>query len=760
MPPKAGTGLFFDHPWMLLAAFMVVLTARPASSQVQFPWPVTPFDQSQEITGSFAEYRSTSPNGHFHNGTDIPKPDGSPVYPVKDGVVTSLSTQGSSAFVRVQDVAYVHISPNPALSIGDSVFTSETVLGTILSGLGHVHFTNGFVGSEKNSLLPGSGLTPYEDPWPPIIRFIKFYQNKTANELPADRLSGPVDIVVKVDEQNGPPTTRTSRRNNGTYKIGYKILSADTSTVVFEPPAGGVRFQFDTKPSNSFVNIVYFRSLSSTTSHVYQVTNDVSQDNFWNTSALPVGDYVVMVFTEDTRANVDTVFAAVTIVESDLEAPAQPAFKFVKEIEGGLRLAWFPNGESDLAGYRLAFSFDNQSWSLFRDENVFTAGIVDTTILQVLNRDVYFRLSAVDEAPLPNESVASDVYGMSNGSFLKKVLLVDGFDRQDGGWTQPNHFFVFTHGQALVANQFSFDTAANEAVEAGLVDLNGYEAVFWILGDESTETETFSTQEQALVQTYLAEGGALFLSGANVARDLDVDTETAATPEDDAFLHDFLRADFAGKAANRTQVTGLDDAIFEGLQFDFGQTPYGVETPDLILPVGEGAVACARYATGEIAAIQSAGLFGEGVATGRLVYTTFPFETISDEAVRNEVFARVLQFFFDITSVAADEDTPASVPEGFWLAPNYPNPFNPATTIEYGVPAESRVAMVVYNLLGEKVRTLVQGRVHAGVHRVSWRGRDDLERPVSAGVYILSLRAEEVDAARRFERTQTIVLLK
>ncbi|MFQ5772780.1 MAG: hypothetical protein ACE5HX_19750, partial [bacterium] len=110
---------------LLGLCFFVIVSARLNYAQTQFPWPVTPFRASHEITGNFAEFRDTGSADHFHNGTDIPKPDGSPVYPVKAGVVTSIgkvSSQGSNAFVRVQDVAYVHIAPNPVLSIGDSVF--------------------------------------------------------------------------------------------------------------------------------------------------------------------------------------------------------------------------------------------------------------------------------------------------------------------------------------------------------------------------------------------------------------------------------------------------------------------------------------------------------------------------------------------------------------------------------------------------------------------------------------------------------------
>lgn len=740
---------------------LIVLSSTMLTAQAQFPWPVTPFTQSHEITGNFCEYRSTTTPGHFHNGTDIPKADGSPVYSVNDGVVTALSRTGSNAYVRVQDKAYVHILPTPSLQVGDPVIASQTVLGTILPGMGHVHFTNGYVGSEVNSMLPNSGLTPLNDPWPPIIRFIKFYQNNTSFEFPTNEISGRVDIVVKVDEQNGDPGGSTSRLNNGTYKIGYKIYSADTSTIVYEPPNGGLRFKFDTKPSNSYVDIVYFQPLSSTTSHVYQVTNDVWQDNYWDTTTLPEDDYVVMAFTEDTRFNTDTAYATVTVVAADTDPPEQPVFKYVKEIPTGIRLGWYPVGAPDLVGYRLYFSFDNQNWSLFRDETVYTAGLTDTTIEQILNSDVYFRLSAVDNAPVPNESDFSDVYGMSNGpSFLGKVLIVDGFDRTDGGWTQPDHYFAFTHGTAIDANQFSFDTAPNESVIDSLINLGDYSAVIWFLGDESVADETFSPGEQALLKAYLESGGNLFVSGANIAWDLDPDGAGTATPDDEQFLHEYLKADFVSTAPGIVNVNGGDSSVFAGLSVTYGQIPYQADSADVIAPLGTGVKTAFKYDQSQAAAIQYEGTFGGTTTPGKVIYCAFPFETIAGENDRADVMGRVLNFFFGTTSIGDDGQKIGAIPTQFALLPNYPNPFNPSTTLEYHLPLTSEVTLEIYNLLGQRVRTLVAGPVTAGRHQVEWDGRSDNRETVSSGIYMVRFYARPAKGNGDITFTRKMLYLK
>ena len=94
------------------------------------------------------------------------------------------------------------------------------------------------------------------------------------------------------------------------------------------------------------------------------------------------------------------------------------------------------------------------------------------------------------------------------------------------------------------------------------------------------------------------------------------------------------------------------------------------------------------------------------------------------------------------------DNTSGEVPGRFALDQNYPNPFNPATVIGYTLPADSRVSLAVYNVLGQKVATLVNGPVAAGTHQVEWRAQ------VSSGIYFYRL------VAGNFTATKKMVLLK
>ncbi len=86
-------------------------------------------------------------------------------------------------------------------------------------------------------------------------------------------------------------------------------------------------------------------------------------------------------------------------------------------------------------------------------------------------------------------------------------------------------------------------------------------------------------------------------------------------------------------------------------------------------------------------------------------------------------------------------------PAGFALLSNYPNPFNPATTIAYTLDRSSRVSLEIYDMTGRKVRTLFSGIQPAGRWEQQWNGRDDAGRDVPSGVYLYCLRADERTAS-------------
>ena len=100
-------------------------------------------------------------------------------------------------------------------------------------------------------------------------------------------------------------------------------------------------------------------------------------------------------------------------------------------------------------------------------------------------------------------------------------------------------------------------------------------------------------------------------------------------------------------------------------------------------------------------------------------------------------------------SITAVDDGDGSVPGRYTLAVNYPNPFNPATTISFSLPARGFANLSIFDLAGRRVRTLVASETEAGQHSAVWRGRDDSGRRVASGVYYYRLTANDFVATKK-----------
>lgn len=96
----------------------------------------------------------------------------------------------------------------------------------------------------------------------------------------------------------------------------------------------------------------------------------------------------------------------------------------------------------------------------------------------------------------------------------------------------------------------------------------------------------------------------------------------------------------------------------------------------------------------------------------------------------------------------------AMLPTEFALSPNYPNPFNPVTTIRYQLPEDGRVCLRIYNSLGQLVRELVNADKKAGYYQVQWDGRNNQGIQVTSGIYFYRIEAGS------FTQTRKMILMK
>lgn len=750
---------------IIILSFCNFISAQ--TDTIKYKWPYSPMTTARTIGGTFAEYRSTSAAGHYHNGTDMSGAAGTPILAVLPGTVAVAYDDGGTgydSYVRVtsqinglsKNITYYHT--RPIVSVGQQVVEGQQISTVAID---HVHLIDYRLGgslstSHLNALRPGGGLTIYEDFWKPNIRYVKFFLDNSTTQLSPSALGSKVDIVVHVEEVNSVGGSAGS--NNGTYKLSYKILSADLHQVIYAPPDNGLRYTYYNKPGDDYVNVNYYQPESNTSKHVYNVTNgmgssnvastQVVTNNYWNVNDFAFGNYVVMIYTEDTRGNVDTVYVPVTTTDIDLIPPAAPVLKSVKKDSTNyFTISWIPPTDADLKGYRLYYSIDGINYLLRDNENILTSSMSSKTYFYNQANPLFLKLNAVDSAAITNISSQSDVYGIRMLNDNKKILIVDGFDRfgGSGSWANPYHDFVVSHAKAF---SLSFESCSNDQIINENVNLNDYELVIWILGDESTSDQTFSNIERTKVSAFLENGGKLFVSGSEIAWDLE--GASSATPQQTQFLRTYLKAKFVADDANIYGITGIDSTAFAGLGFGFGivsnGSPYLEDYPDIIDTIG-GSIPILRYNVVSTAGIAYSGSFNNSPNEGQLVYLAFSFETINLAAERSNVMTAALKYFGLIPPSGIEDDN--FVPEIFSLSQNFPNPFNPTTKIKYEIASKEKVELKVFDILGNEIIELVNDFKNPGKYEVAFSGNN-----LSSGIYFYKLVTES------FSQVKKMILLK
>jgi hypothetical protein len=344
----------------------------------------------------------------------------------------------------------------------------------------------------------------------------------------------------------------------------------------------------------------------------------------------------------------------------------------------------------------------------------------------------YVKIAGVNGAGI---GPMSELLASSVSTLEDPVLIVNGFDRQTIGNSKD---FIRQHAEALLELGYTFISATNEAMTDGLLSFPFYSALIYILGEESTADETFSDTEQDIIEAYLKAGGKMFISGAEIAWDLDY----KGSSSDKAFCHNYLHLAYRQDAPNNAtgtyyNVYALGDTIFSDLSsfaFDNGtHGTYNVRYPDVFTPQNE-AQTFLKYTgcnTGA-AGIVYQGLFPGGSSEGKIMVLGFPFETVYPEAARTAILG---EFFEFAEQGLAVEDM--AIPKEHRLLPNYPNPFNPSTTISYQLSETGNVDLTVYDLSGKKIETLISSIQSAGTYDYTWQAGN-----YSSGLYFVVFQVE------------------
>lgn len=274
-----------------------------------------------------------------------------------------------------------------------------------------------------------------------------------------------------------------------------------------------------------------------------------------------------------------------------------------------------------------------------------------------------------------------------------------------------------------------------------LSDLEGIPSrkIIWYTGD--SDGNSLGSDEAAELVAFLNNGGKLLLTGQDIVEEnsggalmnqLGLSYVTNFLPAlvtgtPGGLADGFVLITSGGAANNQSSkdILSISDTLTTKAFLNYGGSPTNV--------------AGAAYSNG----------------ASKALVMGFGWEGINDEEDRTELLGTMVAYLDSVSVGIDDLADPATQPNDFALAQNFPNPFNPTTSIAFQLPQQAEVSLVIYNTLGERVRVLTSQSYAAGTHQLTWDGKNDNGSEIGSGIYFYRLTANQ-----QFVDMKKMVLLK
>ncbi|MDH4155749.1 MAG: M6 family metalloprotease domain-containing protein [candidate division Zixibacteria bacterium] len=283
-------------------------------------------------------------------------------------------------------------------------------------------------------------------------------------------------------------------------------------------------------------------------------------------------------------------------------------------------------------------------------------------------------------------------------------------------------------------------------------ELGRYPMVFWHTGQQASGS--LGSSDISALKEYLGTyDGQLFLSGFAAVPDIQAN--------DPSFLTDYLHTNSSSTSNWYVFKSFSDNPVTGGTKYRYGTVlpkPFALLEP---LGDAQGALYVGDFGSAKedrpdwVTAVTYDGAY-------KTFLMTFPFEYIGDlfvssgYATKDTLLNRVIGFFGGTLTSVWDGRPFAALPISFDLNQNYPNPFNPSTVISYTLRTDSeygtrpaKTNLAVYNMLGQKVKTLVDEVQLPGNYSVEWNSTNTTGKKVASGVYFYKLTRGNDAQARK-----------
>jgi hypothetical protein len=437
-----------------------------------------------------------------------------------------------------------------------------------------------------------------------------------------------------------------------------------------------------------------------------------------------------------------------------------------------IRLDWSPNGEADFDYYNIYRSQESGSGYLLLSGEYRDTTFVDSTV-QGHVECYYYTLTAVDTGANESEMSAEDssfVVSLNQGILLVDETYINtNYNMVDGD--SINDFY----DRALQGYTYTYSDhscpVCSPANQVDLRELGRYSVVIVHSEDHrgNRSMGAYGDSTYLVLKEYLSFGGKAIIEGRrNLSKGNDGELAIRQFLPGDV-PYDYLRVkaayvppwspasrseEFIGAFSQTFGYPNLDvdslrvDQCGSGLEFG-GRVP-GVGYLDSLM---DGEIIYTFHSAYDTSASEGKPVafryFGDDY---KLIFFDFPLYFIQ-ETQATQLLHQALDDLEVTTDVAAEEEE-TKVPASFSLSQNHPNPFNSETAIEYSLPEETQVKIAIYNILGQKVKTLLDGKETAGHKRVIWDGENEKGKSVSSGIYFYRMETEE------FVQTKKMLFLK
>jgi hypothetical protein len=458
--------------------------------------------------------------------------------------------------------------------------------------------------------------------------------------------------------------------------------------------------------------------------------------------------------------------------------PAAPQGFDATSTAAGVQLTWEPNRELDLAGYTITRTDPNSIVQEFLLD-ASAVSFFDNT----LQPHLLYRYHIVARDLSGNQSAPSATVRGQLPTHDLGILILDATrDGPGGNPLFPTDEMVDSFYDNILAG---FNIAGQwdiaDSLQLGLALSDAHMAPYSTVilhSDVRLPTHKIAEDTSAL-RKFIQNGGRMAMSGWQLLFSVADNALPLKMFQPGDFVYDYMKIDTAASATS-IDFRGADPApgagSYPAVTVDSAKIPtFGgnLNAMEIFQSLTGGPQTEAVY-TYRSSQQPPSQFHGQPVALRHIssdlgiIVFDLPLYYMWEAEAAGAITSALIELG-EVTGIEDGSPEPPAISRQFDLGQNYPNPFNPATVINYQLPDLSRVILTIYNILGQKVKTLVNQKQSPGSYTVEWDGKDEAGKVVSSGVYLYWLRATSPsninsrstgEPAPRFSKVKKLILIR